>query len=133
MNEIDQIIAELRVMDLSDTKPNYAAIGRKYDKDWRTIKRYHNGYKGKPKNRDKPSSLDKYKDEIQNKLSIRRTKVKGVYVFMVDKYGLDEIGSYSNFRYYVRKNKLKPKDISNNGSPRYEVEPGDMIQYDWLW
>lgn len=131
MNETDQIIAELRVMDLSDAKPNYAAIGRKYDKDWRTIKRYHNGYKGKPKNRDKPSSLDKYKDEIRNKLSIRRTKVKGAYVFMIDKYGLDDIGSYSNFRYYVRKNKLKPKDIDNNGSPRYEVEPGDMIQYDW--
>ena len=132
MNETDQIIAELRVMDLSGVKPNYAAIGRKYGKDWRTIKSYHNGYEGKPKNRDKPSSLDKYKDEIQNKLSIRRIKVKGAYEFMIDKYGLDEIGSYSNFRYYVRKNKLKPKDINNGGSPRYEVEPGDMIQYDWL-
>lgn len=131
MNETDQIIAELRVMDLSDVKPNYAAIGRKHGKDWRTIKRYHLGYKGKPKNRDKPSSLDKYKDEIRNKLSIKRIKVKGVYEFMIDKYGLDEIGSYSNFRYYVRKNKLKPKDTNNGGSPRYEVEPGDMIQYDW--
>jgi len=131
MNEVDQIIAELRVMDLSDVKPNYAAIGRKYNRDWRTIKRYHNGYEGKPKNRDKPSSLDKYKDEIKNKLSIKRIKIKGVYEFVVDKYGLDEIGSYSNFRYYVRKNKLKPKNINNNGSPRYEVEPGDMIQHDW--
>ena len=131
MNEADQIIAELRIMDLSDVKPNYAAIGRKYNRDWRTIKRYHLGYEGKPKNRDKPSSLDKYKNEIRNKLSIRRTKVKGIYEFMIDKYDLDEIGSYSNFRYYVRKNKLKPKDTNNNGSPRYEVEPGDMIQFDW--
>lgn len=131
MNETDQIIAELRIMDMNNEKPNYAAMGRKYCKDWRTIKRYHLGYEGKPKSRNKPSSLDKYKDEIKNKLLIKRIKVKGVYEFMIDKYGLDEIGSYSNFRYYVRKNKLKPKDIDNNGSPRYEVEPGDMIQYDW--
>ena len=131
MNETDKIIAELRVMDLSEVKPNYAAIGRKYNKDWRTIKKYHLGYKGKSRNRDKPSSLEKYKDEIGKKLSIKRTKVKGVYEYMIDKYGLDEIGSYSNFRYYVRKNKLKPKDIDNNGSPRYEVDPGEMIQYDW--
>ena len=131
MDVVDQIIAELRVMDLSNVKPNYAAIGRKYDKDWRTIKKYHLGYKGKPKNRDKPSSLEKYKDEISKKLSINRTKIKGVYEYMRDKYGYDEIGSYSNFRYYVRKNKLKPKDMNNDSSPRYEVDPGEMIQYDW--
>lgn len=131
MEQYDQIIAELRVMELNGSKPNYAAMGRKYNKDWRTIKKYHLGYKGKPKNRNKSSSLDKHKDEIDKKLSINRTTIKGVYEFMLDKYGLDDIGSYSNFRYYVRNKKLKTKETDTGSSPRYEVEPGEMIQFDW--
>ena len=35
---------ELAVMDSLDIKPNYAALGRKYGMDWRTVKKYHNGY-----------------------------------------------------------------------------------------
>ena len=34
---------ELAVMDSLDIKPNYAALGRKYGMDWRTVKKYHNG------------------------------------------------------------------------------------------
>ena len=37
---------ELAVMDSLDIKPNYAALGRKYGMDWRTVKKYHNGYEG---------------------------------------------------------------------------------------
>ena len=35
---------ELAVMDSLGIKPNYAALGRKYGMDWRTVKKYHNGY-----------------------------------------------------------------------------------------
>ena len=44
---------ELTLMDNLDIKPNYAALGRKYGMDWRTVKKYHEGYKGKPNNREK--------------------------------------------------------------------------------
>jgi len=44
---------ELAVMDSLDTKPNYAALGRKYGMDWRTVKKYHNGYEGRPDKRNK--------------------------------------------------------------------------------
>ena len=39
---------ELAVMDSFEIKLNYAALGRKYGMDWRTVKNYHEGYEGKP-------------------------------------------------------------------------------------
>lgn len=57
-----QLIAELNIMDISGIKPNYAALARKYDMDYRTVKKYHEGYQGKPKNRNKPSKLDEYEE-----------------------------------------------------------------------
>ncbi len=79
---------ELTIMDSIGIKPNYAALGRKYDLDWRTVKKYHNGYKGKPSSREKGSKLDPYKEEIMEKLSIKRVTMKGVYEFMVKKHGI---------------------------------------------
>ena len=32
---------ELTLMDSLGIKPNYAALGRKYEMDWRTVKKYH--------------------------------------------------------------------------------------------
>ncbi|WP_281079971.1 hypothetical protein [Catenibacterium sp. co_0103] len=48
-------------MDFTKSKPNYADLARKYGVDYRTVKKYHEGYKGKPRNRAKPSRLDPYK------------------------------------------------------------------------
>lgn len=121
---------ELAVMDSLEIKPNYAALGRKYGMDWRTVKKYHEGYEGKPSTRQKRSKLDDYKQEIADKLTIRRITVRGVYEFMVKKYGYERIGSYPNFNKYVVKNKLKPK-ADNSGHPRYEKEPGEQAQVDW--
>ena len=121
---------ELAVMDSLGIKPNYAALGRKYGMDWRTVKKYHEGYEGKPSTRRKRSKLDDYRQEIIDKLAIRRITVKGVYEFMVKKYGYERIGSYPNFNKYVVKNKLKPK-ADNSGHPRYEKGPGQQAQVDW--
>ena len=121
---------ELAVMDSLGIKPNYAALGRKYGMDPRTVKKYHEGYEGKPATRNKGSILDPYKAEIVDKLSIRRITVQGVYEFMVRKYGIDRIGSRSNFQRYVKDNKLKPK-AGNTGHPRYEKSPGEQAQVDW--
>ena len=80
-NDFYQLAAELNVMDFTKSKPNYADLARKYDMDYRTVKKYHEGYKGKPKNRAKPSRLDQYKELIIEKLSIPRISRKGVYEF----------------------------------------------------
>lgn len=121
---------ELSLMDSLGIKPNYAALGRKYEMDWRTVKKYHNGYEGKPSTRNKGSKLDFYKAEIADKLTIKRITVRGVYEFMVKKYGISRIGSYSNFDRYVIENKLKPKS-NNIGHPRFEKGPGEQGQIDW--
>ena len=121
---------ELAIMDKLEIKPNYAALGRKYGMDWRTVKKYHNGYEGRPTTRNKGSKLDEYKTEIIDKLAIKRITVQGVYKFMLKKYGIDRIGSYSNFNRYVSVNKLKPK-TKIEGHPRFEKSPGEQGQVDW--
>lgn len=121
---------ELTLMDNLDIKPNFAALGRKYGMDWRTVKKYHEGYKGKPDSRVKPSKLDSFKNEIAAKLIIKRVTVRGVYEFMVKKYGIKTIGSYTNFMTYVKKHKLKP-DSKPKGHPRVETLPGVQAQVDW--
>ena len=91
---------ELAIMDSLETKPNYAALGRKYGMDWRTVKKYHNGYEGRSPTRKKGSKLDQYKTEISEKLTIKRITVRGIYEFMVKKYGIEHIGSYTNDAVY---------------------------------
>lgn len=121
---------ELAVMDGLNIKPNYAALAREYGMDWRTIKKYHEGYEGKPSSRNKGSKLDEYRQEITDKLSIHRVTVQGVYNIMVKKYGISRIGTYSNFNKYIQKNKLKPKS-KKQGHPRFEKDPGEQAQVDW--
>ena len=127
---MNNLKGELSVMDNLGIKPNYAALGRKYGMDWRTVKKYHNGYEGRPATRDKKSRLDEYKTEIADKLAIKRITTQGVYQFMLKKYGIERIGSYSNFNRYVCINKLKTK-TKTEGHPRYERNPGEQGQVDW--
>lgn len=121
---------ELLLMSSLGIKPNYAQLAKEYDMDWRTVKKYHLGYKGKPKSRNKTSILDNYQTEISDKLTIRRITVKGVYEFMVGKYSIEAIGTYSNFITYVKKNNLIPKK-NNAAHPRYETAVGKQGQVDW--
>ena len=118
-------------MDNLGIKPNFAALGRKYGLDWRTVKKYHSGYEGKPSTRNKKSRLDEHHQEIADKFKIKRINVKGVYEFMVKKYGLEQIGSYSNFNKYVKKNQMNKSSTKEKGHPRYEKEPGMQGQVDW--
>ena len=128
--DTDQLLAELKIMDFSEIKPNYAALGRKYHLDPRTVKKYHEGYKGKPKSRDKPSKLDEYKDKIIEKLAIPRTTKKGAYKVLVKLYGFDKIGTYSNFKVYCKKRGLKPKK-DNTVTPRFETSYGELAEVDF--
>lgn len=126
----DSLINLLMLFDMNGIKPNYSALARKYKMDYRTVKKYHEGYKGKPRNRDKPSMLDFYVEIIKNKLSIPRTTMKGVYEFLADAYGVENIGTYSNFKAYCNKHKLRPKQKSVS-TPRYETDPGELAEVDW--
>jgi transposase len=114
---------------LSNIKPNFAELARQYDVDWRTVKKYYDGYDGKPKHRLKPSKLDKHLPLIKEKLAIRGSNIRAVYEFIIDERDPD-IGTYSNFVKYVKSKGLKPKK-SEAGHPRFETEPGIQAQVDW--
>lgn len=127
---LNMLKADLTVLDKLDIKPNFADLARKYKMDYRTVKKYYEGYEGKPKNRKAKSKLDPYASIIEEKLSISRISHKGIYRMLLSQYGEKEIGSYTNFMSYCKKNKLSPDRISA-GNPKYETEPGDLAEVDW--
>ena len=81
MNEA--IKTQLKILKLSDIKPNYSELARYYDLDRRTVKKYYDEFEGKAAHRDKSSKLDKHYDLIKQKLSIRGANVRAVYEFIL--------------------------------------------------
>ena len=73
---------QLKIPKLRDIKPNFSELARQYDLDRRTVKKYYDGYEGKPAHREKPSKLDKHYELIKQKLSIKGTNVRAVYEFI---------------------------------------------------
>ena len=98
MRELNKLKQELLIMKTNNIKPNYAELARIHNCDYRTVKKYDNGYEGKPTKREKESKLDKYKDEIKSKLELPGSTIKGTYEFFKAKD--NSIGNYSNFYKY---------------------------------
>ena len=124
-----KLITQLRILKMSNLKPNFAELARQYDVDWRTVKKYYDGYEGKPKHRDKPSKPDKHLQLIKEKLAIKGATCRAVYEFIIDEKDSD-IGTYSNFIKYVKSRGLQPKKVAS-GHPRFETAPGIQAQVDW--
>lgn len=68
---MNNLKGELSVMDNLGIKPNYAALGRKYGMDWRTVKKYHNGYEGRPATRDKKADLMSIRQKLLISLQLK--------------------------------------------------------------
>lgn len=122
------IIAQLNIIKAMEIKPNFSELAREYGMDRRTVKKYYEGYEGKPKNKNKSSKLDKFYDEIKIKFEIKGVTVKGVYEYFLSK-GY-EIGTYSNFNKYVKRKGLKPTK-KTKAHPRFETPEGEQAQVDW--
>lgn len=123
------LVIQLRILKLSDIVPNFSELARQYGIDRRTVKKYYDGYEGKPKHHNKSSRLDEYYDLIKTKLSLRGANVRAVYEYIKDEVD-SGIGTYSNFNKYVKSKGLKPKK-TENGHPRYETDMGVQAQVDW--
>ena len=106
MNEA--LITQLKILRLSNSKPNFSELARMYDLDRRTVKKYYDGYEGKPTHHNKPSKLDKYEELIAQKLSIKGANVRAVYEFVISEIDPD-IGTYSNFNKYIKAAFLESK------------------------
>ena len=114
----------------TNIKPNYSALAREYNVDRRTAKKMFLGLNQEKAKRIKTSKLDKYQEIIKTKLNIPGVTIKAVYEFIKTNVDID-IGTYSNFKKYVSKNKelLIPKKIEVH--PRFETEYGKQLQFDW--
>lgn len=123
------LITQLQILKLSNIKPNFSELARLYDLDRRTVKRYYDGYEGKPKHHNKSSRLDEHYDLIKTKLSLRGANVRAVYEYIKDEVD-SSIGTYSNFNKYVKSKGLKPNK-TEKGHPRYETDMGVQAQVDW--
>ena len=65
------LITQLKILKLNESKPNFSELSRMYDVDRRTVKKYYDGYEGKPAHHSKSSKLDMYEPLIKDKLSIK--------------------------------------------------------------
>ena len=125
----EALVTQLKILKLSKIKPNFSELARQYGVDRRTVKKYYDGYEGKPKHHSKPSKLDEHLDIIKQKISIKGANVTGVYEFLVDEIDPD-IGTYSNFNKYLKSKGLRPLK-TEKGHPRYETDMGVQAQVDW--
>ena len=126
----DDLRKEVTYHKVMQISPNYAELGRKYNLDPRTIKKYFNGYDGKPTTRNKPSKLSEYDEIIKEKLTLPGIKVSAIHFFLKEQY--DYQGSYSNLTYHIRKYDDYKKKKSEGVHVRYENEMGEVIQFDWV-
>ena len=128
---IDELRKELALYKMSNIKPNFAALGRKYGLDWRIVKKYYLGYEGKPKNKHKASKLDQHYDVIKEKLAYPGVKMSAVYFFLTDTENYK--GKYNTFTAYVRKHpELYNIKKDNSSHARYETPKGEQCQFDWV-
>ena len=129
--KISELRKEFLMLKTYEIKPNYSYLAKKYGYDPRTIKKYYEGYDGKPVSRKKQSSLDNYKNIIKEKLKLKGIKMTAIYFFL--KESKDYKGSYSTLTYYIRKNF---KDLINKKDDgvhiRFETEIGEQLQFDWV-
>ena len=128
-----EIICELRkeitIMKTMEIKPNFSALAKEYNMDYRTVKRYYEGYDGKPAHHNKKSKLVELDSIIEEKMNLKGAKVSALYFFLQEEYNYK--GSYSNLTYYIRKTHKRKKQKSQ-GTPRFETDIGEQIQFDWI-
>lgn len=67
---------------MTNMKPNYTQLGKAYNLDPRTVKKYYLGYNGKSPNRNKNSMLDEYKEIIKEKLAYKGIKISSIFFFL---------------------------------------------------
>lgn len=124
---IEKVKTDLLILRNLKMKPNYSELEKKYGISRQTIAKYDKGFE-KKKTRNKASILDKYQEEITEKINLNGATITGVYKYFYNKD--NKIGSRSNFDYYVRKHKLITKS-KVQVHPRFETPFGKQLQFDF--
>lgn len=115
---------------MNDIEPNFTAMGRQFDCDYRTVKAAYLAALNQPDELapQSPSSrssiLDDYKQIIDDKLKIQCTAMS-IYKFIK---GKGYKGSYSTVKQYCRKQNVEK---IHKATIRVEHTPGLAAQVDW--
>lgn len=126
-------------MENNNLKVNKSEIARQLNVDRRTVNKYLNGFE-KSKNRNKPSKVNEYYDEIKILLSSETQLFyfrSVLYRYLSDNYDFNVprptfyhyLKTVPEFNDYFRKNKGKGSSI--RPVIRYETAPGEQAQLDW--
>lgn len=113
---------------INEIKPNYAALAKQYDCDYRTVKRAYEEAQDKeskpPERKKRPSKLDPYREIIQDKIK-DQCSAYSIFKF-IERKGFG--GSYSLVKTYCRQ--LKQAKV-HKATVRVEHSPGLSAQVDW--
>ena len=80
--KISELMKEITIMKTMNIKPNFASLAREYNLDYRTIKRYYDGYDGKPAHHNKKSNLEILDEVIREKMDLKGAKVSSLFIFL---------------------------------------------------
>ncbi|MGD9910804.1 MAG: IS21 family transposase [Candidatus Izemoplasmatales bacterium] len=106
-------------------RPNYSLIARRYNCDYRTVKKYYeNEEKDEKAKKKRPSKLDKYKEVIKEKVEYGVTGSE--ICRFIKKKGY--LGQYTILRDYVKEIK---GEMQKKATIRFETNPGLQAQVDW--
>ncbi|MCJ8081458.1 IS21 family transposase [Staphylococcus aureus] len=112
-------------------KPNYAELGRQYNCDPRTVKKYYEAGKEnelerlkKRQQNKKASKLDLFKEIINKKIELGCTAM-AIFKY-IEKKGYE--GKYTILREYC---KNKKQNETKKATIRVETNPGIAAQVDW--
>jgi transposase len=124
------ITTTLSFFNMHNIKPNFSALAREHNIDRHTLKKHYDagGYKPRKK-RKYTSKLDEHLELIKAKLKIIGITYIGIYNFLVNEKGY--LGTYSNFKAYLRSRKLSKPRYKNTPHLRYETPMGKQLQVDW--
>ncbi len=118
------IYERMKIMKTEGVKPNYAEIARRWNCDYRTVKRYFEQNIVPTRKITKPSKLDPFRTIIEEKVNLGCTG-SSIYHF-IKKKGYD--GKYTILRDYVRSIKVEGEQ---KATIRFETNPGLQAQVDW--
>ena len=117
------IFERMKIMKHEGVKPNYAEIARRWDCDYRTVKRYFEHDVVPIRKITKPSKLDQFKGIIDEKVNIGCT-ASSIYHFILKK---GYKGKETILRDYVRSIKVEGQQ---KATIRFETNPGLQAQVD---
>lgn len=120
------VYERMRQMKQEGVKPNFAAVARQYNCDYRTVKRYYDQPSQEERKRkpSKPSKLDEFKGIVEEKLEIPATAIS-IFHF-IRKKGYQ--GGYTTVKNYCREIK---QEKTRAATIRFETIPGLQAQVDW--